>query len=191
MLLDFYSYSLSTAALAIVLLSVSVLDTLSNRIPNVFTLGGTFAGLSVQAFYFGFDGLLTGIGGFAVGLAMFLPFYILKGMSAGDVKLMGMVGTFLGPKDVLLASGLSLVAGFFLALVYIAMRGELLATARRFWLVACNCAVNGTLKGSYLPPSASEAANRRFPYAAAIAAGTGLALWQLGYGFVALQSLGF
>jgi prepilin peptidase CpaA len=41
--------------------------------------------------------ITDGLAGAAVGLLAFLPLYCLRGMAAGDVKLMAMVGAFTGP----------------------------------------------------------------------------------------------
>jgi len=43
--------------------------------------------------------MLVSLAGIAVGGGFMLPFYALRGMSAGDVKLMGAVGSFLGTCD--------------------------------------------------------------------------------------------
>jgi prepilin peptidase CpaA len=83
------------------------------------------------------------VAGLVVGLATFLPFYLLRGFGAGDVKAMAAVGAFLGPKGVLLAAGLTLACGA-LGAVLVVMASGGLAVARR----------------------------RRFPYGLAIACGT-------------------
>ena len=80
----------------------------------------------------GYSGFLTGAGGVAVGMGVFLPFYLSRGMGAGDVKLMGTVGAFLGPKYALLASGLCLGAGGVLAIIILISRGGLKDLAIRY-----------------------------------------------------------
>ncbi len=66
--------------------------------------------------------LLAGFGGAGVGLIILLPFYVLGGMGAGDVKLLAAAGGFLGPQGALLAGVITLVAGLFLGLLAIAYR---------------------------------------------------------------------
>jgi Flp pilus assembly protein protease CpaA len=114
-----------------------------------------------------------------VGLLLFLPFYALGGMGAGDVKLMAAVGTFLGPMNALLAAVFSLIAGGVLAMIVILLRRGALETLRRYGSILKFLCVTG--KFSYIPPAPGEAAATRFPYSFAIATGTVAALWWLSY----------
>lgn len=54
-----------------------------------------------------------------VGLGLFLLPYALGQMGAGDVKLLGMCGLFLGPMSVLSAALYTMLAGGGLALFYL------------------------------------------------------------------------
>jgi hypothetical protein len=60
--------------------------------------------------------------GLAAGMALLMPFYLLKGMGAGDVKLMGVVGAFLGPTRVLHAFLWTGLSGGLYALILLAFR---------------------------------------------------------------------
>ncbi|MGW8310784.1 MAG: prepilin peptidase, partial [Thiogranum sp.] len=67
----------------IAMLSAAVwVDMREHRIPNLVSLGGVLAGLWLHTWFYGLDGLLSGLGGIAVGLGVLLPFYIVKGMGA-------------------------------------------------------------------------------------------------------------
>ena len=59
-----------------------------------------------------------------------LPLYLLRAMGAGDVKLMAMVGVFVGPLGALSVALLTFVAGGVLALAVAARNGAL---GRLFW----------------------------------------------------------
>ena len=61
--------------------------------------------------------------------------YMLKALGAGDVKLMAMVGAFLGPQGVLLATLCSLLAGAVLALGVALYRGGLRRVLANSWHV--------------------------------------------------------
>jgi prepilin peptidase CpaA len=160
--------------LALLLLAASYTDLKGHRIPNVLTLGSAVVGLVLQAWFFGLDGVLLGLGGLALGLALYLPFYLLGGMGAGDVKLMAAVGAFLGPQTVLLAAGLSLIAGALIGLGVVLTRIISLGVLRPYLVTAKYLLCMGT----YIPPATNITVDTRFPYAVAIAAGTlGTVFW--------------
>ncbi|RZA29055.1 MAG: hypothetical protein EOP92_38065, partial [Lysobacteraceae bacterium] len=69
--------------------------------------------------------LLACVAGAAVGLLIFLPFYLVRGMAAGDVKMMATVGAFTGPAAALHIGVLAWCAGGVMALVLILFRGRL------------------------------------------------------------------
>jgi prepilin peptidase CpaA len=174
------TYQISTLLLLGLLATAALIDMRYHRVPNWLSLGGTVLvlGFYIALLGYGSDGLLTGLGGCAVGLAVFLPFYLMGGMGAGDVKLMAMVGTFLGPLDALLATGLSLGAGSLMGLAILLYRhGTILMVRRHLSTFQC-LAVTG--KWIYVPPAGNEPASQRFPYAAAIAVGTLVTLWWTG-----------
>ncbi len=65
---------------------------------------------------------LRSLVGIAVGMGITLPLYWLRAMGAGDVKLMGMVGAFLGGADTFAATLVIFVVGGVLGLVAVARR---------------------------------------------------------------------
>ena len=75
-------------------------DIRTRRIPNVLTFGATIAALVFHGSTAGTSGLATSVGGWMVGAALFLPVFALRGMGAGDVKLLAAVGAWLGPLPV-------------------------------------------------------------------------------------------
>ena len=66
----------------------------------------------------------SALGGAAVGFAMFIPLYALRGMAAGDVKLMATVGLFFGPGQTVHACILAWCAGGVMALLIILVTGR-------------------------------------------------------------------
>lgn len=85
--------------LLLLLLAASICDLRTRRIPNRLTFGGAALALlyGLLAPHPHTGGFFWALGGMAVGLALMLPLYLLHAMGAGDVKLMAMVGSFLGP----------------------------------------------------------------------------------------------
>jgi prepilin peptidase CpaA len=157
--------------LAVFLMLAVIEDLARRRISNVLTFSAALLGLGLQFIANGPDGVLNGVGGFAVGLGIFLPFFLLGGMGAGDVKAMAAAGAFLTPWSSLLAAGLSLVAGSVFGLALLTWRGGL-ADMFRVWSLRLIIA-DRTAR-----PDMPPAARMRFPYALAIAAGTlGAVAW--------------
>jgi len=174
------TYQISTLLLLCLLAVAALIDMRQHRVPNLISLGGILVALALYASLLGFgtDGLLTGLAGMTIGLVIFLPFHIVGGMGAGDVKLMAMAGTFLDPLHALLAAGLSLGAGSLLGLGILLLRRGAGLMARRHASTFQCLAVTG--RWSYVPPAADEPAAMRFPYALAIAVGTLATLWWSG-----------
>jgi prepilin peptidase CpaA len=82
-------------------------DLRSRRIPNWLTVPGLLAGVAANTVLSGWSGLKTSLLGALVGLALLLPFVLLRSLGAGDWKLAGALGAFTGPAalvDLLLGS---------------------------------------------------------------------------------------
>ena len=176
-MLDTSTYYGSTIALLTILVFASWTDFQQHRIPNILSLGGILLGTALHTWILGISGFATGLAGAAVGIGILLPFYLRGGMGAGDVKLMGAVGAFLGPHNAMLATGLSLGAGGLLAIIILALRGGLKPLAVRYFNTLKCLLVTGKL--SHQSPESGEVAATKFPYAAAIGIGTVVALWWL------------
>lgn len=165
---------MSTVATAVLLLMLAAAireDAIRNRIPNALTLGGGLAGIGFAATESGFHGAFVAVQGVVVGFGVLLPFYLLRGMGAGDVKLMSAAGAFLGPTGALIASVTTLIGGALIAVAIILLRlfGPKLAAHVAH---AGRDSVN-------LTPTESLARLRKekFAYALPIAIGVIAALW--------------
>jgi prepilin peptidase CpaA len=105
-------YSLTGLLLLSTILTLAVgSDLRSHRIPNVLSACGLIAGLGLQGVTGGLHGLLSGLLGAAVGLAWVAPFYLRRGMGAGDLKLLAAAGAYLGPRGALYAAAATLLVG--------------------------------------------------------------------------------
>ncbi|WBS03280.1 prepilin peptidase [Pseudoduganella sp. SL102] len=106
-------------------LQAAVTDLALRRIPNVLVLCGLLLSLVLHGVAGPMSGLLaTWLAGLATGFCVFLPLYLLRGMAAGDVKLMAMAGAFVGPALALEIAVLSYLIGGLLALVMVACNGR-------------------------------------------------------------------
>jgi len=104
-------------------------DLRSRRIPNWLTVPAMLVGVALNVAVNGLAGLKTSLLGIALGLVLLLPFVLLRALGAGDWKLAGALGAFVGPSlliDLLLAS--VFVAGI-MALALVIYKGRFRQTA--------------------------------------------------------------
>lgn len=168
--------------LLLALLSGAVWSDVKNqRIPNCLVFAGAGLGLllnSVLPEGYGFTSVLPGALGFsksllglALGLAILLPLYMLRAMGAGDVKLMAMVGAFIGPNATMSTILLTFIIGGGLTLVVVLHQGtlgQLIDNLRTMlWSSCFKVALNNMPTLDAAPVSAGK-----LPYGIAIAAGT-------------------
>ena len=163
-----------TAVLVALLLIASFSDYRTYKIPNWLTAGGiTFALIYSTAVPFYQDhGFLWALGGLLIGFLIMLPCYAIRIMGAGDVKLMAMVGAFLGLTDTLHAIVYSFIAGGVAALLFSLHKKALvrmLVNIKHFAQMMIVSAV-----GSFKPDvqiAASQSVGK-LPYGICISAGT-------------------
>jgi prepilin peptidase CpaA len=144
-------------------IAAAAFDLHSRRIPNKLILLGLIAALPVQwAVHGGTAGLWLGLQGLATGIAVMLPFYLLRAFGAGDAKLMGAIGAFVGPSTVLLIALATFLAGGVWALVLVVQRRQLRHAGNSMFLMCTGFAQHKTQTASL----------GRLPYGVAIALGT-------------------
>ncbi len=124
--------------------------------------------------------------GALLGALLLLPMYALRACAAGDVKLMVMVGAFIGPGMALVAGLCTMVAGGLLGVVFMAKPGVARATAANLGRMLrvvpvgssarLNSVANVADGGAGTAPSRVRPTAARLPYALAITAGTAMAL---------------
>ena len=88
--------------LTIVLTIASIKDLFSFRIPNWLTYPALAAGISYFSITKGYEGFLFSLAGALTGFGLLVIPYIIGGTGAGDVKLLGAVGSFLGTHGVIM-----------------------------------------------------------------------------------------
>ena len=156
--------------LGVILIIASIQDVISLRIPNWVTLPGLAVGLSYFSLTRGYEGFLFSLIGALTGLGLLIIPYIIGGTGAGDVKLMGAVGSVLGAQGVFIVFILSCILGGVYALFLLASKGLLFSTFKRYGKILW-CLIS-TQKLIYIPPTIIEKA-LRVRFGVVIALGTG------------------
>jgi prepilin peptidase CpaA len=158
--------------LIIFLVAAVICDFSDHRIPNAITLFAAAIGVCSHLYLGGLHGASLSLAGFAVGLTFLLPFYLLGGMGAGDLKMMGAIGAFIGPHATLLAVGVALICGALggIGLLVFSVFGS----RRSLHDDSAGNARDGSVSaadGVFHTAVVSKTLKARFPYALAIAAG--------------------
>ena len=166
------------AALALAMVIAVRSDMHSRRIPNGLVLLLLGAGLALNglgpenghgglfADFPGALGVVPAMLGALTGLALFLPFYGLRAMGAGDVKLMAALGSFAGPLETLNLGLSVLLAGGVLALLRMGPMGK----SQRVW-GNVRLALGGARGGAAPAFDPATQSAERMPYALAFAGG--------------------
>ncbi len=166
-----------TIPVAAVLIAIvaCAFDLRTRRIPNALNFGAALGGLMFHWLTGGTDGATLAAGGWVVGLFLFLPFFALRGMGGGDVKLLAALGAWLGPGQVVWLAVYTGIAGGVFG-VWTAIAHGYLKTAMRnvsgalkYW---------GTVGLKPVPGLTLDAGEApRLAYAIPILAGTVVTLW--------------
>ena len=156
------------------LLSAACVSDLRTRlIPNPIVLATIAAGVVFAVVTNpGISGLSHAGAGLLAGFVVWFPFYLLRMMGAGDVKLFAASATFLGARGAIEGAVYTALFGGALALGYM-----VLSSGWSWTFIRLGHGVQHPAMLRNAPP----AAGRRMPYALAISAGVLLAFWWPGH----------
>src|SRR6266566_6889956 len=119
------------AALAVaVAVCAAISDVKERRIPNLLTYPALVAGLLLQGILHGWQGLLLSAGGGLLFGGVFLLFYLVRAMGAGDVKLAAALGSIVGSSATWPVMFATAVAGAALAVWFMVWSGRVVETLR-------------------------------------------------------------
>jgi prepilin peptidase CpaA len=152
-----------------------VTDWYSRRVPNVLTFGAALAAFVVFGAGGGVGGLFWSLAGWLVGCLLFLPWFLLRGMGGGDVKLLAALGAWMGPGLIVWVALYGAVAGGVLAVAVALYQGYLRSMVRNVWNLLMFWRMAGIQPHPEL--TLASAASPRLPYAFPIMAGAVAALW--------------
>jgi prepilin peptidase CpaA len=173
-LLEMLALDRRLGVLMALLVAAAISDTRTGRIPNWLVFAGAAYGLVYNALFPVFPrdiGILFAVGGLAVGLGVLLPLYVLRVMGAGDVKLMAMVGAFLGASATLNAVLATLIAGGVLAMVLALLNGTVVRMVRNVAMMFKGTLLTFATGVGGLAVHGGPSAGK-MPYGVAIATGT-------------------
>jgi len=168
---------MNAAAMAAVVTAgvACVTDVTRRRIPNVLTFGSTAIAIVAAAVAHGVAGVFWAIGGWAVGLLIFLPLFALRGLGGGDVKLLAALGAWMGPASIAWIALYAAVLGGPLALAIALAHGYGRAALRNVWSLLMFWRVAGFQPHPTVRLDVPQ--GPRVPYALPIAAGLMVKLW--------------
>jgi prepilin peptidase CpaA len=150
-------------------------DLLTRRIPQHLTLGGALAGVVFHVYNGGWDAGMASAIGWAVGIAIFFLPFALGGLGAGDVKLLGAIGAWLGPMNAVWVGLYAGAAGGVLAIFVALTKGYLIQAVGNVGVMLAYWRLYGVRP---LPESTLEhSRGPRLAYAVPILAGTLVTLW--------------
>ncbi len=170
--------SLLLCGLALGVVVAAVTDVRDGRIPNWLTFSLAGFGIGVQSWTHGWDGFLFSLGGLGMGLACLMFFYLKGGMGAGDVKLLGAIGTILGPGQVVFAFAFGAMLGGLYSLALLSNQGGLRYVWDRVFLLLSTLKVTHTLP----VPGEPIPAEPKLRYALVLGLGTVIAQTLFYYG---------
>jgi prepilin peptidase CpaA len=143
--------------------TASILDLRSRRIPNWLVLPFLVLGIASSAITRGWAGVALSMLGALVAVGVLGAFCYLGGMGFGDLKLCAAIGAWVGPSQLFIALVITGMAGGIMALGW-AVAGGFLKQALR--------GTAGLVFGDRKGMSLSDPNTRKMPYAPAIAVGT-------------------
>ena len=151
-------------------------DLRSRRIPNVLTFGSALLAVGYAGSVAGVSGVGSALAGWGLGVALLLPFFLLRGMGGGDVKFVAALGAWLGPAALLSLAFYTAIAGGVMALFVIVWKRRLAVTFANLWLLLCHWHVGGVRPLAEI--SLDNPNTARLAYGVPIAVGAMLTIWR-------------
>ena len=158
-------------ALALILVvCAGWLDWRTWKIPNWLTIPGFLLGLATNAVIGRWPGLKDSLEGAGLALGLLLPLVILRALGAGDWKLMGAMGAFLGPWPFLDVLVVTIFVAGVMGVLQMMRAGRVMATVRNLVLLVKGFFTFGLRSNPEI--SLDNPGLLRLPFGVAAAAGT-------------------
>jgi prepilin peptidase CpaA len=168
--------------LALLVITAAMFDSRQRRVPNWLALSGLVLGIALNTFLYESAGLWMSLKGLGLAFLIYFPLYLLRGMGAGDVKLMAAVGAIAGWENWLGILFLTAILGGASAIVLVVTKKRFRSTFENIGLILLS------VRHGHAPyegnPQLDVGSNQgvRLPHAVVIAFGTfgfllGAAIW--------------
>ncbi len=167
-------HSLSIFALTVAVLAC-ICDLRCRRIPNLLTFGAALLAFVAHVIVGGAAGITVSAAGWLLGIALFFPFFALGGLGAGDVKLLGALGAWLGPSSILFVALYTTLAGGVIAMIVALKSGYLTRALRNLKFLATFWMTVGLKPAEGLTLADADAP--RVAYAVPMLVGLVVTLW--------------
>ena len=161
-------YIISALAVAVAV-TAAITDVRERRIPNRLTYPMMLIGIAVQSGIYGWKGTVSALAGGLLFGGIFLLFYIVHAMGAGDVKLATALGCVVGVSSSVRLMFATALAGGVLAIIYTVRSRRVVQTVRNTLSVAGYHARHGLHTHPVVNLDNPESV--RMPYGLAFAAG--------------------
>jgi prepilin peptidase CpaA len=151
-------------------ITAGLLDWRSRRIPNWLTVPSFFVGIILHAILGGWRGALFALEGAVLALALLFVPVLMRAIGAGDWKLVGAVGSFMGPVMVLFVLLASFLVSGLIAVIHMVQMRRVKETFRNMLVL-----VRGIFAFGIKPNPRVSLDNPRslkLPYGVAVAAAT-------------------
>jgi len=170
--MNIFSFPVLVSMTIIITIS-SIIDYKYKRIPNYVTYPSILFGISYHFYTSGLDGLLFSLFGIIAGIGLLIIPYFLDKIGAGDAKLLGAIGSFIGAKSVFISFLYTAVAGGLYALLIMFLyKNKYNGYFKNFYYSGVNFVVTGKF---YSFEDREDISQRpKLCYGLAIAAGTGI-----------------
>ena len=106
-------------ALISLVISAGLYDLRTRKIPNWLNLSGLILGVGLNTLLLHGHGIMVALLGLGLSLLIYIPLYLVRGMGAGDVKLMAAVGSIAGPHNWLVIFVVTALLGGLVALALV------------------------------------------------------------------------
>jgi prepilin peptidase CpaA len=148
----------------------SAVDVRKKKIPNWLSVPGIVLGIGANTVAGGWPGCKASLLGAGLALGLLLPLVLLRALGAGDWKLMGAVGAFLGWQMMLVVLLFSILMAGLLAMFVMMGTGKVVATFKNIWVLLKGFVTFGLRPNREI--SLDNPALMKVPFGVAVAAAT-------------------